>query len=70
MGQFDPMCAGDVSPPGGNGVRNIDDLVEVLHNFGACANCSADILPVNAPNGNVTIDEILHVINNWGACSG
>jgi len=31
-----PPCVGDIAPPGGNGTINIDDLVELLNNFGPC----------------------------------
>jgi hypothetical protein len=35
-GPSDCSCTGDVTPPGGNGVVTIDDLVTVINAFGAC----------------------------------
>jgi hypothetical protein len=56
----------------GDGQVNIDDLLRVINNWGACAaqpdttGCPADIAPVPAGNGVVNIDDLLFVINNWG----
>ncbi|MCA9296189.1 MAG: hypothetical protein KC983_06715 [Phycisphaerales bacterium] len=35
-GPSECSCTGDITPPGGNGFVNIDDLVTVLNAFGAC----------------------------------
>ncbi len=64
-------CDGDITPAGGNGVVNIDDLVAVLNAFGPCppppANCAADITPAGG-NGVVNIDDLVAVLNAFGAC--
>jgi len=64
-------CPGDITPAGGNGVVNIDDLVAVLNAFGACAappvSCGADITPLGG-NGVVNIDDLVAVLNAFGAC--
>jgi hypothetical protein len=31
-------CPADISPPGGDGVVNVDDLLAVISNWGPCAN--------------------------------
>ncbi len=66
-----PPCSADITPPGGNGVVNIDDLVALLNAFGPCpvppASCPADIMP---PGGNsaVNIDDLVALLNAFGAC--
>jgi hypothetical protein len=64
-------CPWDCTPMGGgNGVVNIDDLLEVINNFGAGATC--DSSPDNGDgtfgNGVINIDDLLSTINNFGAC--
>jgi len=65
------LCVADATPPGGNGVVNIDDLVAVLNSFGPCAappaNCAADITPAGG-NGVVNIDDLVAVLNAFGPC--
>lgn len=61
-----PACAADISPTGGNGVVDIDDLLAVVNNWGATGANPADI----TGNGSVNIDDLLAVINGWGACPG
>ena len=64
-------CVGDITPAGGNGTVNIDDLVAVLNAFGACpappATCDADITPAGG-NGVVNIDDLVAVLNAFGLC--
>jgi len=64
-----PVCTGDVSPIGGNGTVDVDDLLEVINQWGFCfiPPCSGDIAP---PGGDleVNVDDLLAVINHWGAC--
>lgn len=57
-------CNSDISPPGGNGEVNIDDLLEVTAAWGPCAACLPDI------NGDsqVNIDDLLAIITAWGPC--
>jgi hypothetical protein len=62
-----PSVAGDIAPPGGNGVVDVDDLLEVINAWGSCPNpdnCAADIAPVGG-NDVVDADDLLTVINNW-----
>lgn len=67
-----PFCAADVFPPGGDGVVNIDDLVQgVINNFGQTGppRPIGDCFPL--PNGDclVNIDDLIQgVINHWGPC--
>ena len=64
-------CVADVSPSGGDGVVNVDDLLAVINGWGDCpvppTVCPADIAP---PGGNniVNVDDLLAVINAWGPC--
>ncbi|MCA9297263.1 MAG: hypothetical protein KC983_12115 [Phycisphaerales bacterium] len=67
-GTFDPMCVGDIAPPGGNGVRDIDDFIAIANAFGSCNMCPEDIKPVNHPNGDVNIDDLVLVLNGFGPC--
>ena len=60
-------CPGDITPVGGNGTVNIDDLVAVLNAFGPCLGCAADITPPGG-NGVVNIDDLVAVLNAFGAC--
>ncbi len=63
-------CPGDITPAGGNGTVNIDDLVAVLNAFGPCpapGNCPEDITPAGG-NGTVNIDDLVAVLNAFGAC--
>ncbi len=58
---------GDVQPPGGNGVVNLDDILCILGGFANFANCpNADINPCGG-NGVINLDDILAVL---GAFSG
>ncbi|MCA9294893.1 MAG: NF038122 family metalloprotease, partial [Phycisphaerales bacterium] len=63
-------CPWDCTPMGGNGVVNIDDLLEVINNFGPGSTC--DSAPDNGDgtfgNGVVNIDDLLATINHFGAC--
>lgn len=55
---------GDVN---GDGVRNVDDLLAVINDWGPCpaGACPGDVAPLNG-NGVVNVDDLLMVINNWG----
>jgi hypothetical protein len=58
-------CPGDVSA---NHLTNVNDLLTVIDNWGACPGlCAADVAP---PGGNdvVDVNDLLTVINGWGAC--
>ncbi|HWB20698.1 MAG TPA: PQQ-dependent sugar dehydrogenase [Phycisphaerales bacterium] len=56
-------CAADIAPSGGDGQVNIDDLTQIILNWGT-NNASADI----NNDGNVNIDDLTAVILSWGAC--
>jgi len=69
-------CPWDCAPDNGdgtfgNGSVNIDDLFQVINNFGA-AGGPCDNAPDNGDgtfgNGNINIDDLFGVINNFGAC--
>jgi hypothetical protein len=63
-------CPADIAPPGpggGNGVVNIDDLLEVINSWGQGNGNPADIAPPGGDNI-VNIDDLLAVINAWGPC--
>ncbi|MEM7228415.1 MAG: FG-GAP-like repeat-containing protein [Planctomycetota bacterium] len=71
-----PACPADSAPDNGdgtfgNGVVNIDDLLDVINRFGE-AGGPADSSPDNGDgtfgNGIVNIDDLLNVINSFGAC--
>lgn len=59
-------CHADIT---GDGIVNVDDLLQVLNSWGTCAeadNCPADV----DDNGNVDVDDLLSILNNWGPCDG
>jgi hypothetical protein len=63
------VCAADIAPAGGDGQVNVQDLLSVITNWGACPNpcppnCAADI---NA-DCNVNVVDLLAVITAWGPC--
>ncbi|MCA9295921.1 MAG: VCBS repeat-containing protein, partial [Phycisphaerales bacterium] len=65
-------CDGDITPVGGDGDVDMDDIMTVILSFGPCpidAACSADIVPPGG-NGIVNIDDLLGVINAFGPCDG
>lgn len=65
-----PICRGDIAPPKGNGIVNVDDLLTVISTWGPCedgALCVADIAPPEG-NGVVNVDDLLAVISAWGEC--
>ncbi|MEM7228060.1 MAG: FG-GAP-like repeat-containing protein [Planctomycetota bacterium] len=69
-------CVADCAPDNGdgtfgNGVINIDDLLEVINAFGGTSG-PCDIAPDNGDgtygNGTINIDDVLTVINAFGDC--
>lgn len=49
-----------------NGVVNVDDLLDVINQWGPCpppALCNGDV----TGNGSINVDDLLLVINNWGS---
>jgi hypothetical protein len=58
-----PRRSGDAD---GNGIVGIDDLLQVVNEWGRCRPgcCSADLAPAGG-NSLVDIDDLLSVINNW-----
>ena len=57
-------CPADISPDGGSGTVDVDDLLMVINNWGAAGQNPADI----TGDGSVDVDDLLAVINGWGAC--
>jgi len=63
------QCVADISPDGGNGEVDADDLLAVINAWGTCAApCPADIAPLGG-NGEVNVDDLVAVIIAWGGCS-
>lgn len=67
MGAFEwganvePCCPADLS---GDGMVDVQDLVEVILNFGFCEGCAADL----DGNGEVDVPDLIQIILNWGEC--
>jgi hypothetical protein len=59
------LCKADISPDGGNGTVDVDDLLMVINNW----NNTGPDTPGDV-NGDqvVDVDDLLAVINDWGAC--
>jgi hypothetical protein len=63
--QLLPICPTDIN---NSGATDIDDLLEVINNWGLSGGGNpADIAPPGG-DGIVNIDDLLAVINGWGAC--
>ena len=62
-------CTADIAPLGGDGITGLDDLLEVIAEWGQCDGCAADFLPEGG-DGEVGLDELLAVIAGWGTCPG
>jgi hypothetical protein len=62
-----PTCPADIAPPGGDDVVDVDDLLVVINNWGACPGCVADIAPAGGDDV-VDVDDLLVIINSWGPC--
>ncbi|MCA9295162.1 MAG: hypothetical protein KC983_01570, partial [Phycisphaerales bacterium] len=64
-------CPWDCTPPGGNSMVNIDDIVAVINAIGDPGG-PCDVAPDNGDgtfgNGSVNIDDLVSVLNNFGAC--
>ena len=56
-------CPADNAPLGGNGTVDVDDLLNVINNWGGNIG-PADI----TQNGAIDVDDLLAVINAWGPC--
>lgn len=57
-------CPADIDS---NGVVDVDDLLNVINNWGVCDACPADVAPPSG-NGLIDVDDLLIVINSWGSC--
>jgi hypothetical protein len=61
-----PMTAtvfGDIAPPGGDGLVNLDDILCVLGGFGNASSCpAADLRPCGAADGVIGLDDILTIL--------
>lgn len=58
-----PFCQGDITPSGGDGLVNIDDLLLLINSWGS-NNPRADI----DHNGTVDMDDLLMLLIDWGSC--
>ena len=56
-------CPADISPPNGDGMVDVDDLLLIINNWGKGSG-PADI----TGDGTVDVDDLLLIINNWGSC--
>jgi len=67
----DIACKEDITPPCGNQLVDIADLMTVLNAFGSCPAvsmpCPADITPPGG-NGTVNIDDLVALLNAFGPC--
>jgi hypothetical protein len=54
-------CPADAT---GDGVVNVDDLLQVIFDWGVCDGCAADV----DQSGLVDVDDLLQVIFDWGGC--
>ena len=55
-------CVADIT---GDGTVGVDDMLDLISNFGPCGGCAAD---VNG-DGIVGVDDILIVLSAWGDCA-
>jgi hypothetical protein len=64
-------CVGDCAPQGGNGMVDVNDVIELINSFGFTTGM-CDISPVNPDgsigDGMVNIDDLMTMMNNFGAC--
>lgn len=64
----DESCFADIAPPGGDGNRNVQDLLAVIAAWGPCTGqCPADLAP-SLGDGAVNVQDLLAVIAAWGPC--
>ena len=67
-------CPWDIAGDGGpDDVVNLDDLLALLANWGACptppAECPWDIAGAGGgPDDTVNLDDLLALLANWGPC--
>ncbi|MCI0631090.1 MAG: hypothetical protein L0Y44_10615 [Phycisphaerales bacterium] len=64
FGEAVPDCLADLD---GNFTVNVNDLLALIGNWGACEACFADITPVGG-NGSVNVEDLLALIGAWGSC--
>jgi hypothetical protein len=58
-------CDGDPGVPGdvnGDGSVDVEDLIEIITNWGPCPGCPADL----TGDGVVNVEDLVEVITNWG----
>jgi hypothetical protein len=63
-------CPGDIAGNGDgpDGTVDVDDLLEVINNWGDNPSTAGDAAPAPCGNGVIDVDDLLAIINNWGAC--
>jgi len=63
--ECEPDCAADSAPAGGDGEVNVEDLLQVIGDWGPCDGpCPGDV----TYNDIVNVQDLLAVISAWGAC--
>jgi len=57
---------GDVN---GDGIINVNDLLEILVHWGECpappTNCPPDIAPWPTGDGHIDVNDLLQTLSNW-----
>ncbi|MCH7547080.1 MAG: hypothetical protein IID30_11840 [Planctomycetes bacterium] len=69
MGAFEfqgQVCLADCAPPGGNGLVNVTDLLQLLATWGS-PDAACDIAPPGG-DGVVNVSDLLLVLASWGDC--
>jgi hypothetical protein len=66
-------CYADVAPaPDGDAIVDVNDLLTVITQWGACpvppSACLGDIAPPGIGNGQVDVNDLLEIITAWGIC--
>ena len=67
-GAAEPFCHGDIYPPGGDGVVNLDDLAQLLGHFGMTSGATyedGDIYPPPDGNGAVNLDDLAELLGHY-----
>lgn len=68
MGAYEIVCQGDVD---GSGEVDIDDIFQILANWGPCQHDSPDEYPADVDfSCSVDIDDLFAALGNWGECDG
>ena len=63
--QATPICAGDIQASGG---VDMDDLTQLLAQWGACSGTSGDCSGDLNGDGTVDVADLLMILSAWGPC--